>query len=125
VEINRGVPQGSALGPTLWNLGYDSVISEQVDGAKVLCYADDTAIVVTADSVDIAIHNASVAATQVVKRIERLGLAVATHKTEATIFRKGRRHVSASTYLVVKGQVVEVTGSFKYLGIVFDCYWSF
>ncbi|EFN83627.1 RNA-directed DNA polymerase from mobile element jockey, partial [Harpegnathos saltator] len=50
--VRAGVPQGSVLGPLLWNLTYDQVLrAETVEGCTLLCYADDTFIVATADNV--------------------------------------------------------------------------
>lgn len=45
-----GVPQGSILGPLLWNLTFDEIPgSEVMRGCRVICYADDTLILASAD----------------------------------------------------------------------------
>lgn len=47
LEVTCGVPQGSVLGPTLWNLFYDGVLRLEVpDGVVLMRYADDLAIIV-------------------------------------------------------------------------------
>ncbi|XP_045772161.1 uncharacterized protein LOC123872074 [Maniola jurtina] len=44
-EVNCGVPQGSVLGPLLWNLAYDAVLRVTVpSGITLVCYADDTMV---------------------------------------------------------------------------------
>ncbi|KMQ92970.1 reverse transcriptase [Lasius niger] len=48
-NMKAGVPQGSVLGPVLWNIAFDEILdlAEEDERSHILCYADDTLIVVT------------------------------------------------------------------------------
>lgn len=78
--MEAGVPQGSVLGPTLWNIAFDSVLDVASDDDKchIICYADDTLIIVTGRNLFELRVRASVIATRVVNEIGKMGLSVAT-----------------------------------------------
>lgn len=51
-EITGGVPQGSVVGPLFWNVTFDRVLKEPLnDGSKLLGFADDTLVLVSAKTV--------------------------------------------------------------------------
>lgn len=72
--VMAGVPQGSVLGPTLWNIGYDEILQKGSEmGCSTICYADDTLILATADTVKNAVARANLQVGLVLNRIKRLG----------------------------------------------------
>jgi len=83
VRVNKGVPQGSALGPILWNYAIQDT-QNIIDGLKGL----DTDVLAFADDITIIAHGYQHAKTQalideIIELIESKGLSINADKSEA------------------------------------------
>lgn len=125
-QMSCGVPQGSVLGPLLWNIGYDWVLrGATLSGITVTCYADDTLVTARSQNFRDASILATAGVAQIIRRIRMLGLEVALSKSEAICFHGPRRAPPPGSELVVGGVSIAVGSTLRYLGLVLDSRWGF
>jgi len=124
IDVTCGVPQGSVIGPTLWNILYDGLLRTRLPvGVEYLAFADDVALVARArDSIDIEQLLTS-SAEKVHEWLTRTGLALAEQKCEAMLITKTRTHNDIN--ITVNGHQVPSTNCIKYLGLHINQKWNF
>ena len=119
VQMTCGVPQGSVLGPTLWNILYDRILRVQVeDGVSINAFADDTAIIIKAKTKAELEDKAQHAVIQVTEELKNMGLKIAPAKTEMVIL-AGRRKLTSMT-IDIQGATISSQEHLKYLGVYID-----
>jgi len=118
-RVSGGVPQGSVLGPLLWNVIYDGM----PEGTRLIGLAEDVATVVTAKKLPNAERICNEAGKQASAWVDSKGLALAAHKTEAVSISSSQK-VETATIKIGEATITS-RPSLKYLGVMIDHRLSF
>lgn len=110
----NGVLQGDPLSPLLFNVAISDLagkMKEEMEDLKVYLYADDVAIASRCP------EKLQMAFSKLMEWADENKFTVNRQKTVQMVFRKGGRIPARDIVHYENGEPLEITGSFKYLGI--------
>ena len=115
----EGIPQGSVLSVTLFNIAINGLLERTPLGVQGLAYADDFVMYCSASTAVEACHKIQRAIDSAVNWTKARGYKFSPQKTKAMRFSLTRRAEEIPT-LLLDGRILQYENSVKYLGIIFD-----
>jgi len=114
LPVTCGVPQGSVLGPTLWNIFYDGILRLPVNkDVKLIAFADDVAIVATAKNAELLEKLVNSVLSDVADWMLENGLALAPEKSECVMLTRKNSYRTPDFHL--QGVPIPVKRDVRYL----------
>lgn len=121
INTTRGCPQGSVLGPTLWNVNITSILNKQRSEAKIYAYADDLIVVVTSESIPGLLNNIKKQIHDIQDELCAIKLTLSVEKTKFMVLHK----FSSAHSIDLHASKVQVSKSMQILGVIIDYRLSF
>ena len=121
IDIYQGVPQGTILGPLLFNLYVNSMQCAIQEPYELVQYADDTFLFVSNECLNTAVSQLETNAANLVDYFERHRSNLNKSKTEFIVFCKRSKNNSTKNLTFrVRNHLTKHSSFVKYLGIYLD-----
>lgn len=115
-----GVPQGSALSPTLYNIFIYDIPTSLVGDTKITNYADDTLIFTNNRNISVINKNLTQSTQIITEYMNKWKIGINKGKTSLTLYTNRRTKQLPNTALELGECKIEWTSSMKYLGVILD-----
>jgi len=121
---SRGVPQGSVLGPVLFNIAVRQLPSLTMY-CKLRQYADDISLYLAGKHLPTLLQKLTRDILTLRAYLIRKGFLINDQKTQFIVFRPKGRSLDEDTHISIGSTTIRPLDSIKYLGLHLDCHLHF
>lgn len=118
-QVQAGVPQGSKIGPVLYNL-YTADLPQTTNIKDTYIYADDTAFLHSHRNIDILITQTQELTNDLTHYFRLWGLEINPTKSQAILFKHKRYRQPPRTRIHIDNTPITWTKTLQYLGVQLD-----
>ena len=118
LNLNKGVPQGSILGPLLFLIYINDIVNSSNVLSFVL-FADDTTVYVQNDSIDSAIEILNTELDKVALWFDSNKLTINVHKRQMIMLSR-KKILTPKNEVILRNEVVQRVNKAKFLGVIVD-----
>lgn len=119
VQVHGGVPQGSIIGPFMWNLVYDGLLKIKLRrDVYLVAFADDIGVIIIEKDLEKMSDIANDTLRDMNKWYNSEGLELAPHKSESLLL-TGRKH-PRGIQVSIGNDHIPIRRKAKYLGVIFE-----
>ena len=118
--MENGIPQGSVLSCTLFNIVFDDVLNHIDTQTQCCAYADDLVIFKTGKDTKSTETTLQRILNETNLQMNRNGLEISLNKTKIIHFSNQRKNNIQKPRIQLDGQDIEHVNSYKFLGVVFN-----
>lgn len=111
---NRGCPQGSILGPTLWNICLNSILRRNIRNTTMLAYADDMLLIIKANNLAKLQTNTQASTDALKTLLGDINLKVSAAKTNLMVI---RRKTPATFHVQIDDATIKPVQELTHLGL--------
>jgi hypothetical protein len=115
-DIKAGVPQGSVLSPTLYNLYIND--THQIIGVNLALFADGISLYATENNEGYVLRKLQRGLNSMAALCKRCNIKINEEKTRAVCFSHWIRR--PESLLTLNGQNIPIVNSVRYLGLILD-----
>lgn len=119
-HMKNGIPQGSVLSCTLFNIVFDDVLNHIDNSTKFCAYADDLVLFQNGKNTKSTEANLQKTLTETNLQMNRNGLEISTDKTKLMHFTKQNKKNIQLPIIQLNNQNLELVDNFKFLGVFFN-----